>query len=166
MPLQGKTKVRPAEPADAALIHGFIRDLAEYEKLAHEVTATEADTAQALFSDRPRVFCDIAETDGEAVGFALWFYNYSTFRGRCGIYLEDLFVRPQARGTGAGKALLRSLARRCMDEDLARLEWSVLDWNQPAIVFYDGLGAASKSEWITRQLTGEALEKLAEAPQA
>jgi GNAT superfamily N-acetyltransferase len=156
------TKVRPAEPADIGLIHGFILDLAEYEKLAHEVMATEADTAEALFGAQPRVFCDIAEAGGEAVGFALWFYNFSTFRGRHGIYLEDLFVRPAARGTGAGKALLRALARRCVDEGLARLEWSVLDWNQPAIVFYDGLGATSKAEWITRRLSGEALEKLAQ----
>jgi GNAT superfamily N-acetyltransferase len=156
------TKVRPARPADSALIYGFIRDLAAYEKLAHEVDATEAGVAAALFSPHPRIFCDIVEA-GEPVGFALWFYSFSTFRGRHGIYLEDLFVRPEARGIGAGKALLRALARRCIDEDLARLEWSVLDWNQPAIVFYDGLGAASKSEWIMRQLTGEALEKLAEA---
>jgi GNAT superfamily N-acetyltransferase len=155
-------EVRPAEPADAALIHGFILDLAAYEKLAHEVKAAEADTAKALFGPQPRVFCDIVETDGAAVGFALWFYNFSTFRGRHGIYLEDLFVRPQARGTGAGKALLRALAKRCIEEGLTRLEWSVLDWNQPAIVFYDGLGATSKTEWITRQLTGDALEKLAQ----
>jgi GNAT superfamily N-acetyltransferase len=160
------TRVRPAKSDDAALIHGFILDLAEYEKLAHEVMATEADTAEALFGPQPRVFCDIAEADGEAVGFALWFYNFSTFRGRHGIYLEDLFVRPKARGTGAGKALLRALAKRCMDEGLARLEWSVLDWNQTAIVFYDGLGATSKADWITRRLTGEALEKLAEAAPA
>jgi GNAT superfamily N-acetyltransferase len=160
------TKVRSALPADTALIYGFIRDLAEYEKLLHEVDATEAGVAKALFSPNPRIFCDIVETDGAPVGFALWFYSFSTFRGRHGIYLEDLFVRPDARGTGAGKALLRALARRCLDENLARLEWSVLDWNQPAIVFYDGLGAASKSEWIMRQLTGEALEKLAEAVEA
>lgn len=156
------TKVRSARPADAALIHGFIRDLAEYEKLLDEVDATEAGIAAALFSPSPRIFCDIVEADGAPVGFALWYYSFSTFRGRHGIYLEDLFVRPEARGFGAGKALLRALARRCLDENLARLEWSVLDWNQPAIVFYDGLGATSKSEWIMRQLTGEALEKLAE----
>jgi len=155
-------QVRSAKPADAALIYGFVRDLAEYEKLLAEVTATEADIAGALFSPRPRVFCDIVEVDGEAMGFALWFYNFSTFKGRLGLYLEDLYVRPVARGMGAGKALLRTLARRCVDEGLARMEWSVLDWNQPAIVFYDGLGATSKAEWITRQLTGEALEKLAE----
>jgi GNAT superfamily N-acetyltransferase len=155
-------QVRPAQPADAALIYGFIRDLAEYEKLLHDVDATEAGVARDLFGPNPRIFCDIAETDGEPVGFALWFYSYSTFRGRHGLYLEDLFVRPQARGTGAGKALLRALARRCLAENLARMEWSVLDWNQTAIVFYDGLGATSKSEWVMRQLTGEALEKLAE----
>lgn len=155
------TTVRPAKPADSALIHGFIRDLAEYEKLLHEVDATEAGVARALFGPNPRIFCDIAESGGAPVGFALWFYSFSTFRGRHGIYLEDLFVRPEARGLGAGKALLQALARRCLDENLARLEWSVLDWNQPAIVFYDGLGATSKAEWIMRQLTGEALEKLA-----
>ena len=156
------TRVRPATPADSALIYDFIRGLAEYERLLHEVDTTEAGTAQALFGPNPRVFCDIAETDGSPVGFALWFYNFSTFRGRHGIYLEDLFVRPEARGTGAGKALLRALAQRCVKENLARMEWSVLDWNQPAIVFYDGLGATSKTEWIMRQLTGEALERLAD----
>lgn len=160
------TKVRSAKPADAALIYGFIRDLAEYEKLLHEVTATEADIAKVLFSPQPRAFCDIVEIDGEAVGFALWFYSVSTFEGRHGIYLEDLFVRPQVRGAGAGKALMRALAKRCIQEGLARLEWSVLDWNQPAIVFYDGLGASSKAEWTTRQLTGEALEELAEVAPA
>jgi len=160
------TRVRPATPADSAVIYRFIRDLAEYEKLLHEVDATEAGVARALFCEHPRIFCDIAETNGEAVGFALWFYSFSTFRGRHGVYLEDLFVRPDARGTGAGRALLRRLAQRCLDENLARLEWSVLDWNQPAIVFYDGLGATSKSEWIMRQLTGEALEKLAAAEPA
>ena len=155
------TKVRPATPADSALIYGFIRDLAEYEKLLHEVDATEAGVAKALFGPNPRIFCDIVEIDGAPMGFALWFYSFSTFRGRHGIYLEDLYVRPEARGRGAGKALLRTLAQRCLREDLARLEWAVLDWNQPAIVFYDGLGATSKAEWITRQLTGDALVRLA-----
>lgn len=153
--------VRASGPADAALICGFIRDLAEYEKLLHEAQATEADIASALFGERPRVFCDIAEADGAAVGFALWFYSFSTFRGRHGIYLEDLFVRPEARGLGAGKALLRALAKRCVDEGLARLEWSVLDWNAPAIGFYDGLGAAAMDEWTVRRLDGQALEALA-----
>lgn len=158
---EAAVRVRPATPGDAGAIHGFILALAAYEKLSHEVDATEADLAAALFGDRPRAFCDIAEIDGEAVGFALWFYNYSTFRGRHGIYLEDLFVAPQARGRGAGKALLRGLARRCRDEALTRLEWSVLDWNAPAIAFYDSLGAGAQSEWIVRRLTGPALAALA-----
>ena len=153
--------VRQATPADAALIHGFIRDLADYEKLLHEVEAEEADIARDLFGPNPRAFCDVAEADGEPVGFALWFYNYSTFRGRHGIYLEDLFVRPQARGLGAGKALLRRLAQRCVDEGLGRLEWAVLDWNAPSIAFYDSLGAAAMNEWIVRRMTGEALARLA-----
>lgn len=153
--------VRPATPADAALIFGFIRDLADYEKLLHEVVATEAGIAADLFCEHPRIFCDIAEAGGEPVGFALWFYNYSTFKGRHGIYLEDLYVRPEARGRGAGKALLARLARRCVDEGLARLEWAVLDWNAPSIAFYDSLGAAALDDWIVRRLTGEALERLA-----
>lgn len=155
--------IRPAAPADAAVIHGFIRELAEYEKLLHAVEASEADTAAALFGLSPKVFCDIAEIEGEPVGFALWFYTFSTFRGRHGIYLEDLYVRPTARGGGVGKALLANLARRCRDEGLARLEWAVLDWNAPAIGFYDSLGATAQSDWIVRRLTGEALETLAAA---
>ncbi|MDD3838138.1 MAG: GNAT family N-acetyltransferase [Phenylobacterium sp.] len=161
-PLQALA-VRPATPADAATIYGFIRDLAEYEKLLHEVIATEADIARDLFGPAPRAFCDIAEVGGEPVGFALWFYNYSTFAGRHGIYLEDLFVKPQARGQGAGKALLANLARRCVAEGLARLEWSVLDWNAPSIAFYDSLEAAAMDEWTVRRLTGEALARLAKA---
>ena len=154
--------VRPATPADAGLIYGFIRALADYEKLLHEVVATEADVAGALFGARPRVFCDMAEADGRPVGFALWFYNYSTFRGRHGIYLEDLFVVPEARGLGAGKALLRRLAQRCVEEGLARLEWAVLDWNAPSIAFYDSLGASAQTDWIVRRLTGEPLRALAD----
>lgn len=153
--------VRPAVAADAPLIHSFIRALAEYEKLLHEVEATEADIAGALFGAHPRLFCDIAEADGQPVGFAVWFYNYSTFTGRHGIYLEDLFVVPEARGLGAGKALLKRLAQRCRDEGLTRLEWAVLDWNAPSIAFYDSLGASAKTDWITRRLSGEALQRLA-----
>lgn len=155
--------VRPATPADTGLIYGFIRDLAEYEKLLHEVAATEPDVARDLFGASPRVFCDIAELDGAPVGFALWFYNYSTFLGRHGIYLEDLFVRPQTRGAGAGKALLANLARRCVAEGLGRLEWSVLNWNAPSIAFYDSLGAGAQTEWTVRRLDGEALARLAAA---
>lgn len=153
--------VREATPDDVGLIFRFIRDLAEYEKLLHEVEASEADVRRDLFGPAPRVFCDIAEADGGPVGFALWFYNYSTFRGRHGIWLEDLFVRPEKRGIGAGKALLRRLAKRCVDEDLGRLEWAVLDWNAPSIAFYDSLGAAALDDWTTRRLTGEALTRLA-----
>ena len=154
--------VRDATRADTALILGFIRGLAEYERLLHEVTANEADIEAALFSASPRAFCDIAEQDGAPVGFAFWFYNFSTFEGRCGIYLEDLFVVPEARGSGAGLTLMRRLAQRCRDEDLRRLEWQVLDWNAPTIAFYDRLGASAKSEWITRSLGGDALAALAE----
>jgi GNAT superfamily N-acetyltransferase len=153
--------VRVASPADAPLILRFIRELAEYERLLHEVEATEDDVRRDLFGENPRAFCEIAEADGEPVGFALWFYNYSTFRGRAGIYLEDLFVEPAARGLGAGKALLRRLAQRCMEADLGRLEWAVLDWNAPSIEFYDSLGAAAKDDWTVRRLDGEALARLA-----
>jgi GNAT superfamily N-acetyltransferase len=155
--------VRVASPADAPLILRFIRELAEYERLLHEVEATEDDVRRDLFGENPRAFCEIAEADGEPVGFALWFYNYSTFRGRAGIYLEDLFVEPAARGLGAGKALLRRLAQRCVEADLGRLEWAVLDWNAPSIEFYDSLGAAAKDDWTVRRLDGEALAQLAES---
>lgn len=155
-------RVRDCRLADTALIHGFIRELADYEKLLHEVKISQSDVAALLFGEWPRAFCDIAEVDGEPVGFAFWFYNLSTFEGRHGIYLEDLFVRPSARGKGVGRALLARLARRCQDEGLRRLEWAVLDWNAPAIAFYDGLGASAKTEWIVRSLSGEALERLAD----
>lgn len=153
--------IRPATPADTSLIYQFIRDLAAYEKLLDAVEATPDDVAAALFGPTPRAFCDIAELNGEPVGFALWFYNFSTFVGRHGLWLEDLFVRPQARGVGAGKALLAGLARRCLDENLGRLEWSVLDWNAPSIAFYDSLGAATLDDWTTRRMSGEALSRLA-----
>ena len=155
--------VREAVPADASLIYGFVRALADYEKLLDEVEATEADLAGHLFCEAPRLFCDIAEADGKPVGFAIWFYNYSTFKGRHGIYLEDLFVVPEARGLGAGKALLRALAKRCVAQGLARLEWAVLDWNAPSIAFYDSLGAGAMNDWIVRRMTGEPLKALAEA---
>jgi len=155
--------VRPAHTLDAPLILEFIRALAEYERLLHEVEATEADIRRDLFGENPRCFCDIAEADSQPVGFALWFYNYSTFRGRAGIYLEDLFVKPEARGLGAGKALLKRLAERCVEADLGRLEWAVLDWNAPSIAFYDSLGAAAMHDWTVRRLDGEALRALAGA---
>jgi GNAT superfamily N-acetyltransferase len=156
--------IRPAAASDAALIFGFIRELAAYERLAHEVDATEADIAKALFGPNPRVFADIAEWEGEPAGFALWFYNFSTFRGRHGIYLEDLFVRPELRSKGTGRALLRHLARRCMTEGLPRLEWWVLDWNEPALKVYRSIGAMPMDEWTVQRVTGEALQRLAEEP--
>ena len=153
--------IRAARPGDAPAILAFIRELAEYEKLLHEVRITLADVEALLFCAAPRVFCDIAETASGPVGFALWFYSVSTFEGRHGLYLEDLYVRPEARGGGVGKALLAHLARRCAAEGLARLEWSVLDWNAPAIAFYDSLGATAKTDWITRRLSGDSLARLA-----
>jgi GNAT superfamily N-acetyltransferase len=156
-------EIRVATVGDAPLILEFIKQLAEYERLLGDVEATEADIRRDLFGENSRSFCEIAEAEGEPVGFALWFYNYSTFKGRAGIYLEDLFVLPGARGIGAGKALLRRLAQRCVEADLGRLEWAVLNWNTPAIEFYDSLGAAAMTDWTVRRLDGEALRKLAES---
>jgi GNAT superfamily N-acetyltransferase len=156
--------IRTAEPSDAALILRFIRNLAEYERLLHEVKASEADIVRDLFGPNPRVFCDIARWDGAPAGFALWFYNYSTFHGRHGIYLEDLFVEPAYRGRGIGKALLIQLARRCRAEGLTRLQWWVLDWNRASIEFYKSLGAVPMDDWTVLRLSGEALQRLAEQP--
>ncbi len=156
--------IRPAASADTALVFAFVRELAEYERLSHEVEATEADLAQALFCERPRAFAEIALWGGEPAGFALWFYNYSTFRGRHGLYLEDLFVRPAFRGRGIARGLMQHLARRCLAEGLPRLEWWVLDWNEPALRFYRSLGAVPMDEWTVQRVTGEALERLAQAP--
>jgi GNAT superfamily N-acetyltransferase len=153
--------VRPAEPADAPDIWRFVRLLAEYEHLQHKMLASETDLAQALFGPSPKVFADMVELDGAAVGFSAWFYNFSTFAGRAGIYVEDLFVVPEARGRGAGRALLAGLARRCLDEGLARLDWAVLDWNAPSIAFYESLGAEALDEWRLRRVSGEALALLA-----
>jgi GNAT superfamily N-acetyltransferase len=157
-------EIRTAEPSDAALILRFIRNLAEYERLLHEVAASEADIVRDLFGPNPRVFCDIACWDGAPAGFALWFYNYSTFHGRHGIYLEDLFVEPAYRGGGIGKALLIQLARRCRTEGLTRLQWWVLDWNRASIEFYKSLGAVPMDDWTVLRLSGDALLKLAEQP--
>jgi GNAT superfamily N-acetyltransferase len=155
-------EVRPAAPSDAPLVAELIGELAAYERLAHEAKATPADLERALFGPHPRVFCEIAEVDGQPAGFALWFYNFSTFVGRHGLYLEDLFVRPEARGRGAGLALLRALARRCVDEGLGRMDWAVLDWNAPAIAFYDRLQSVGLEDWRLRRLSGEALSGLAQ----
>ncbi|MBL9064826.1 MAG: GNAT family N-acetyltransferase [Sphingopyxis sp.] len=153
--------IRPATPADLPLIAQFIRDLADYEKLAHEVRFDEATLGAKLFGPRPYAEVVIGELDGTPQGFALFFHNFSTFEGRPGIYLEDLFVRPAARGSGLGKALLAHLAELCVTRDCARLEWSVLDWNAPAIGFYQSLGAKLMDEWTVMRVDGDALTKLA-----
>jgi GNAT superfamily N-acetyltransferase len=153
--------VRPAEPDDAALILSLIRELAAYERLLDEVDATEEAVAAALFGPNPRVFGDIGLWQGEPVGFAIWFYTFSTFRGRHGIFVEDLFVRPAFRSRGVGTALLQLLARRCLAEGLPRLEWDVLDWNEPAIRFYRSLGAVPMDGWTGQRLAGDALISLA-----
>jgi len=153
--------IRRAVAGDAGLVLKFVRDLAEYEKLLHEVEATEADLARDMFGPNPGVYCEIAEWEGEPAGFALWYYTYSTFRGAHGIWLEDLFVAPQFRGKGMGKALIANLARRCESEGLARLAWWVLDWNTPAIEFYKTLGAAMQEDWTVCRVDGAALTALA-----
>jgi GNAT superfamily N-acetyltransferase len=152
--------IRPATAADTDLVVRFITDLAAYEKLEHEARATPADIARDLFGENPKVFCDIAEWEGRPAGFALWFYTYSTFQGRHGIWLEDLFVDPALRGKGIGKALLTQLARHCVAEKLGRLEWWVLDWNEPSIDFYKSQGAVMQDEWTKCRVDGEALARL------
>jgi GNAT superfamily N-acetyltransferase len=152
--------IRPARRDEAPLILALIRELAAYERLLDEVEASQETLGAALFGPEPRIFCDIAEWAGEPVGFAIWYYTFSTFQGRHGIYLEDLFVRPEQRGRGLGKALLEQLAQRCRDEGLGRLEWSVLDWNEPSIGFYRSLGAEPIAGWARYRLAGDALRKL------
>jgi len=152
--------IRGAEPDDAALIVRYIGALAEYERLDHRVAATEADITRDLFGDRPRVFCDIAQWDEAPAGFALWYYTYSTFQGRHGIWLEDLFVEDAWRGNGIGTALMASLAARCTKEGLGRLEWGVLDWNVPSIDFYRGLGGELMDQWRICRVEGEKLAAL------
>ncbi|MFM8745721.1 MAG: N-acetyltransferase family protein [Aestuariivirga sp.] len=153
--------IREVRPGEEALVLGFIRKLAQYEKLLHEVTATEADIRHALFGPQPRCRCDLAFWDERPAGFALWFYNFSTFAGKAGIYLEDLYVEQDLRGRGIGKALLRGLARRCLAEGLPRLQWWVLDWNAPSISAYKAMGAKPMEEWTVYRVSGPELEALA-----
>jgi GNAT superfamily N-acetyltransferase len=156
-------RIRPAAEADVPLILRFIRELAEYERLLHEVVATEERLRETLFGARPAAEVVIAEdADGEALGFALFFHNYSTFLARPGIYLEDLYVRPEARGRGAGRALLAHLARLAKERGCGRLEWWVLDWNESAIRFYRSLGAQPMDDWTVFRLTGDDLARLAD----
>lgn len=158
MSADGNLTIRPAAPADTALIFALVCELADYENLQGEVDATPEEIAAALFAETPRVFCDIAELDGEAAGFAIWFVNFSSFRGRHGLYLEDIYVRPALRGRGVGTALMQQLARRCVEQGLARLEWAVLDWNAPSIAFYRSLGATVMDDWKICRLSGPALQ--------
>ncbi len=155
--------IRNAISGDEQLVYDYVCKLADYEKLRHKVTTTVSNIAESLFGANPRVFCDLAFWNGEPAGFALWFYNYSTFRGRAGIYLEDLFVDEALRGKGIGKSLLLHLAKRCVAEGLPRLQWSVLDWNAPTIAFYKSLGAVPQDEWTIYNVADGALQKLAVA---
>jgi GNAT superfamily N-acetyltransferase len=153
--------IRPAAPDDVPLVLRFIRELAEYEKLGHEVVATEERLRETLFGARAYAEVVIAEVEGEPAGFALFFHNYSTFLAQPGIYLEDLYVRPEARGRGVGRRLLAHLARLARERGCGRLEWWVLDWNEPAIGFYRSLGAQAMDEWTVFRVAGEALDRLA-----
>jgi GNAT superfamily N-acetyltransferase len=154
--------IRPARPQDVPVIHQLIRELADYEKSLHQVTATEENLRRALFAERPALFAHVAEQDGAVAGFALWFLNYSTWLGQHGIYLEDLYVTPEMRGSGLGRALLAELARICVQRGYGRLEWVVLDWNEPARGFYRSLGAVAIDEWMVHRLAGPALSDLAD----
>jgi GNAT superfamily N-acetyltransferase len=155
-------KIRPAVAEDAALILRFITDLAIYEEAEDSVVAGEADIRHTLFCQGTTTNALICEIDDEAVGFAVYFFNYSTWLGKNGLYLEDLYVSPDYRGFGAGKALLKHLAKIAVARDCGRLEWSVLDWNEPAIRFYQSIGAKPQDEWVAYRLTGQALLDLAE----
>ena len=153
--------IRPAVAADVGRILAFIRELAEYEQLSHEVVADETGLTAQLFGDHPRAEVLIADVDGTAAGFALFFHNFSTFVGKPGLYLEDLFVSPAYRGHGLGKRLMLRLAQIAVERDCGRFEWSVLDWNQPAIDFYRSLGAVGMNEWTAQRVSGDALRTLA-----
>jgi diamine N-acetyltransferase len=153
--------IRSARPEDCTLIFALVCELADYENLSKEVDATPEGIAAALFGPDPRLSCDIAEWNGEPAGFAVWFLNFSTFRGRHGLYLEDLYVRPDLRGNGIGKALMRRLAQHCVDNKLARFDWTVLDWNAPSIAFYESIGAKILGEWKLCRLSGAALAAFA-----
>ena len=158
-------KIRPARRDEAAIILQLINDLAEYEKAPDEVKATEKEITETIFADNPKVFCDFVEVDGDIAGMAIWFLNYSTWQGKHGIYLEDLFVKPEYRGHGYGKALLQHLASICNERGYGRFQWWVLDWNSPAIEFYRSLGAEAMSEWTVYRVSDEPLRRLGELPQ-
>ena len=154
-------RIRPATPADTDVLLGLVRELAEYERLAHEVTGDAVLLREHLFGRRPAAEAAVAEVDGAPVGFALWFTTFSTFLCRPGLWLEDLFVRPEHRGGGLGRALLSHVAAVAVARGCGRLEWAVLDWNAPSIAFYRSLGARPLDDWTTQRIDGEALDRLA-----
>jgi len=156
-------EIRPADAKDAALLLRFITDLAIYEKARDSVLASEADIRHSLFGKGSTTSAVICEIDGKPVGYAVYFFNYSTWLGKNGLYLEDLYVSPECRGLGAGKALLKHLAQIALSKNCGRFEWSVLDWNEPAIRFYQSIGAEPQDEWVAYRLTGQALKDLAES---
>ena len=153
--------IRSAELRDIPEILALIHELAEYEKAPEEAVATADQLEVALFGDSPKVFCEMVEVDGAILGFAIWFLNFSTWQGKHGIYLEDLYIRPQYRGQGWGKKLLQHLAAKCVANDWGRFQWWVLDWNEPSIEFYKALGAVAMDEWTVYRVSGENLNKLA-----
>ncbi len=163
-PVLSRTDIRPATVEDVPLLLRLVNELAEYERLAHEVVATEEELQAAMFAPRPYAEAIIADVDGEAAGFALYFHTFSTFVGRPGLYLEDLYVRPAHRRRGIGEALLRRVAAIAHERNCGRLEWAALDWNAPAVSFYKGLGAEPLDDWTTYRVTGEALQRLAQPP--
>ena len=152
--------IRPARKEEVGIVLQLIHDLAHYEKAPNEVEATEKELLATIFIDNPKVFCDVVDVDGEIVGMAIWFLNYSTWQGKHGIYLEDLFIKPEYRGHGYGKALLKHLAKICDEKGYGRFQWWVLDWNSPAIEFYRSLGAVAMDEWTVYRVSGNALKEL------
>jgi len=157
-------KVRAAGVEEVPIILNLIKDLAEYEKAPDQVEASESDLIATIFAENPKVFCDVVEVDGEIVGMAIWFLNYSTWQGKHGIYLEDLVIKPEFRGRGYGKVLLQHLAAICNERGYGRFQWWVLDWNSPAIEFYRALGAEAMSEWTVYRVSGQPLRKLGDLP--
>ena len=155
--------IRSAKPEDLSEIASLIKELADYERAPEQAIATIEDLDAALFGPSPKVFCEIVEVDGTVLGFAIWFLNFSTWQGKHGIYLEDLFIRPQYRGSGLGKKLLEHLAAKCLENNWGRFQWWVLDWNEPAIEFYRALGASPMDEWTVYRVAGEELKKLGES---
>jgi len=158
-------KIRAANVEEVPIILNLIKDLAEYEKAPDQVEANESDLIATIFAENPKVFCDLVDVEGEIVGMAIWFLNYSTWQGKHGIYLEDLFIKPEFRGRGYGKALLQHLAAICNERGYGRLQWWVLDWNSPAIEFYRALGAEAMSEWTVYRVSGQPLRELGDFPQ-